>query len=261
MGVSKSHGQYQSRVVADTLLHYSLIIPAWNEAELLPLTLRDIQAAMGKVCETSGHEGELIVVDNNSTDDTASIARAAGAQVVFEPENQIARARNRGVSIATGEAFVFVDADSRCSAELLDHVLGLLGSNKVVGGGSLIKPDQPIGGAAMRTVQFWNWISRKGKMAAGCFVFCRRDAFEAVGGFNKRVYAGEEIYLSRKLKRWATKNGMTFEIAELSPVVTSVRKLQWYGPAQLALQALMVLIPGAIYSRHLCRTWYDKSRR
>ena len=43
-----------------------------------------------------GWETEVVVCDNNSTDRTAEIARAAGARVVFEPFNQIARARNTG---------------------------------------------------------------------------------------------------------------------------------------------------------------------
>lgn len=216
---------------------------------------------MREVAARSIHCGELIVVDNNSTDETAQLARAAGATVVFEPINQIARARNRGASIATGDALVFLDADSQCSATLLEYVLDLLETDKVAGGGSVIKADQAISGIARYGMQWWNWISYKGKMAAGCFVFSRRDAFDAVGGFNNQVYAGEEIYLSRKLKRWAKKHGMSFHIAQVSPVVTSVRKLQWYSSAQLVMQAVLVLIPGAIYSRRLCRTWYDRSRR
>jgi glycosyltransferase involved in cell wall biosynthesis len=242
-------------------LYYSLIIPAWNEAELLPGTLASIGEAMQEVDRLGVHHGELIVVDNNSTDDTADIAKAAGATVVFEPINQIAKARNRGASVASGNAFVFVDADSVCSAALLSHALGRLATDQVAGGGSIIAPDQAVKGAALNALRFWNWLSRKASMAAGCFIFCRRDAFEAVNGFNEKVYAGEEIYLSRKLKRWSRRRGMNFEILDVSPVITSVRKLQWYGSVQLTAQALLVMIPGAIYSRHLCRTWYDKSRR
>jgi glycosyltransferase involved in cell wall biosynthesis len=40
----------------------------------------------------------VIVVDNNSTDATAELARRGGARVVFEPVNQIARARNAGAA-------------------------------------------------------------------------------------------------------------------------------------------------------------------
>lgn len=242
-------------------MRFSLIIPAWNEADFLPATLSAIKAAIQTVEARSTHRGELIVVDNNSTDNTAAVARAAGATVVFEPVNQIARARNRGVTIAEGEALVFVDADSVCSADLLEHVLGLLDSGTVVGGGSLIAPDQDIGRIPWRAIRFWNWVSATLGLAAGCFVYCRRDAFDEVGGFNDRIYAAEEIYLSRRLKRWGRRRNMTFEITTVSPVITSTRKLDWYSPMQMTLQVVLMLIPGANHFKWLCRTWYDKTRR
>ncbi|MEK6246435.1 MAG: glycosyltransferase family A protein, partial [Pseudomonadota bacterium] len=83
---------------------------------MLAATLESIQAA-AQVFEGAGG-WELIVCDNNSTDDTAGIARAAGARVVFEPHNQISRARNRGAAGAAGEWLVFVDADSSPSPGL-----------------------------------------------------------------------------------------------------------------------------------------------
>ena len=68
----------------------SVVVPAFNEERLLGDSLRAIREAM-KAFE----DAELIVCDNNSTDRTAEIARAAGAKVVFEPVNQISRAQRR----------------------------------------------------------------------------------------------------------------------------------------------------------------------
>ena len=51
-------------------LAYSIIVPAYNEAAELPSTLSSIRAAM----EAVSHEGECIVVDNNSTDSTSTVA-------------------------------------------------------------------------------------------------------------------------------------------------------------------------------------------
>ena len=88
----------------------SIIVPALNEEKMLASSLAAIRE------EAKAFEGvadwELIVCDNNSTDRTAEIARAAGAHVVFEPVNQISRARNRGASVATGDWLIFIDADS-----------------------------------------------------------------------------------------------------------------------------------------------------
>ena len=242
-------------------MKYSLIIPAWNEAEFLLQTITLAKAVVQVVSAESVHVGDIIVVDNNSTDDTAKIAEEQGATVVFEPINQIARARNRGALAANGEALIFMDADSSCSAELLLHVLDKLATNTCVGGGSLIAPDRQITGAALRGLTLWNQLAKRARLAAGCFVYCRTDAFEQVGGFNTRVYAGEEIYLSRALKKWGRQHAMSFDIATVAPVTTSVRKLDWYSPLQIVRQALIVLVPGAVYSKRLCKTWYDPARR
>src|SRR2546427_11185726 len=64
-----------------------------------------------------GWPAELIVCDNNSDDRTAQIARAAGARGVFEPVNQIARARNTGAAHAAGDCLIFIDADPHASRE------------------------------------------------------------------------------------------------------------------------------------------------
>ena len=69
-----------------------------------------------------GWKTEIIVCDNNSTDRTASWRAPPAPRVVFEPVNQIARARNCGAAAATGDWLVFIDADSHPSAELFAEV-------------------------------------------------------------------------------------------------------------------------------------------
>ena len=78
-------------------------IPAFNEERLLGQSLAQIKSA-ANVFSMRGWEVELVVCDNNSTDRTAEIARAAGTAVVFEPFNQIARARSSqiGQALAIG---------------------------------------------------------------------------------------------------------------------------------------------------------------
>ena len=103
------------------MVKISIVVPAFNEERLLGESLAQINRA-AKAFEPPGWETELIVCDNNSTDKTAEIALEAGAMVVFEPVNQIARARNLGASAATGDWFIFIDADSQPSAELFGDV-------------------------------------------------------------------------------------------------------------------------------------------
>jgi len=203
------------------------------------------------------YDGKLVVVDNNSTDNTANIAREAGATVVFEAINQIARARNAGAAIADTEALVFLDADTQLTAELLQTGLDAIASDTVVGGGVIIELDQPPNRAARFVLNLWNWLSRRLKLAAGSFIYCRRDAFEAIGGFSSKVYAAEEIILTRRLKRWGRQHGYKFQVIADQTISTSARKIQWYSTGQLIKQFVLILIPGALYSKRLCRTWYD----
>jgi glycosyltransferase involved in cell wall biosynthesis len=82
---------------------------------------------------------ELIVCDNNSADTTAAVAEQAGCRVVFEPVNQISRARNRGASVASGKWLLFIDADSWPSRELIGDVAALLKDETCIGCGSTIR--------------------------------------------------------------------------------------------------------------------------
>src|ERR1043165_3771726 len=119
----------------------SFIIPAFNEEKLIEATLRSIGAA-AEAFQVRGWQTELIVCDNNSTDHTADVARATGAKVVFEPLNQIARARNTGASAATGDWLIFIDADSHPSRELLEDAAQAITTGRFVGGGATVKLDE-----------------------------------------------------------------------------------------------------------------------
>src|SRR6266850_6320229 len=110
-------------------MRISVIIPAFNEERLIVETLQQVQAALGAFAARQW-ESELIVCDNNSTDRTAQLARAHGAKVIFEPVNQIARARNSGAAAASGDWLIFVDADSHPSPALFEDVAEQIASGK-----------------------------------------------------------------------------------------------------------------------------------
>jgi cellulose synthase/poly-beta-1,6-N-acetylglucosamine synthase-like glycosyltransferase len=238
---------------------YSIIIPAYNEAQELPATLRAIRNAMAALPIA----GECIVVDNHSSDATAAVAMHHGAdKVVYEPINQIARARNTGTRASSGRYLIFIDADTRISPALLHTALDRLDSGRVVGGGSTLEFEGSISAVGKLGIAVWERISKATRTAAGSFLFCRREAFEAVGGFDEKLYASEEIRLSRLLRKWGRAHGQAFQIITSAPVQTSARKLQWYsGPRILAWVALMTLVPIAVRSRKLCGFWYQRPKR
>jgi glycosyltransferase involved in cell wall biosynthesis len=234
----------------------SVLIPAFNEEAQLPLTLASVRESFAEIGETAY---EVIVCDNNSTDATTPVAQQHGARVVFEPHNQIARARNTAAERSAGEWLIFLDADTRLNPEVLRTTLRLLQAGGVCGGGSTVRFDivdmKPL---HVALTALWNTISVRLALAAGSYVFCLRQAWEAVGGFDQTIYAGEEIFFSRKLKRWGRERQLKFTIIAGSPIITSSRKLEWYGQWKMLGHILRLIRPGAIKKRENCGMWYER---
>jgi glycosyltransferase involved in cell wall biosynthesis len=123
--------------------------------------------------------GEIIVVDNNSTDGTVKVAKAKNCKVVHEPFRQIAKARNTGASFAQGKYLFFIDADTLIPGPTLREALRTMQQDEVGGGGSVLSFDTTHGrfwsGKVLPAV--WNFISKNFSLFAGSFVFCRTDLF------------------------------------------------------------------------------------
>ena len=237
----------------------SLVVPAFNEERLLGKSLAEMKSAL-TAFDQLGWTTELIVCDNNSTDKTPEIARAAGATVVFEPINQIARARNCGAAAATGDWLIFVDADSHPSADLFADVAKAIQSGKYLAGGATIKFDiaSPM---ACFMAGIWVAISRLFKLMAGSFIFCETAAFREIGGFNEELFAAEELDLSKCLKQLARRKNRRVVILTEHPLVTSARKLHLYTLREhLRVLALVIWSPRSLTRREACHLWYDGRR-
>jgi glycosyltransferase involved in cell wall biosynthesis len=237
----------------------SIVIPAFNEEHLLGDSLAQIKGAAVAFARR-GWETELIVCDNNSTDRTAEIARNAGATVVFEPVNQISRARNRGAAAATGDWLVFVDADSHPSEGLFSDVAGAIESGKFVAGGATVILDKKYFVAELARV-LWNLASRSLRLLAGSFIFCEAAVFRKIGGFSLELYATEELELSQRLKQFAKENGRKVVILHRHPLVTSARKMHLYTVREhLRLLFRLSRNRQVLGSREACHLWYDGRR-
>jgi glycosyltransferase involved in cell wall biosynthesis len=179
---------------------------------------------------------------------------------VFEPHNQISRARNRGAQAAGGEWLLFVDADCSPTPELFNDLKESIERGDVLAGGSTIAA---VGSAGFRTaIRFWNALSRATHWAAGSFVFCERRAFGELRGFSEELYASEELDLFRRLKRLARERGKRIVILHRHPLVTSDRKLRLYRWGELAgFMAKFAFRPRrTLRSATECRPWYDGRR-
>lgn len=241
----------------------SFVIPAYNEAAFIERCLQYIAAAAEVCCagQTHDFDVECVVVDNNSTDATARLAEQAGATVVFEAVNQIAKARNTGARAATGDWLVFIDADCELSAGLLRDVLDLIKAGGHVGCGSLVAMhDMPR--LARRLLKLWTWLSAKLNWAAGSFVTCRADVFAALGGFNEELFVAEEIDFSRRIKKYARQQRSKFIVLREHPLQTSNRKVSLYSEQELRAQILrLILRPRkAMRDKAALAVWYDGRR-
>lgn len=234
----------------------SVLIPAFNEERLVGRVIdsvRDSFAALGR------ESYEIIVCDNNSTDGTAEIAAGKGALVVNEPHNQIARARNTAAKNARGKWLIFLDADTFLTPRLLGETMRVLEAGRICAGGSTLKFDkEDIGWFPKFLFHAWNSVSGIVNLAAGSYIFCPRQAWADVGGFDEEIYAGEEIFFSRSLKLWARKRRMKFKILTVSPIITSARKMEWYDSWQLLGHVLRMMIPGSMRRRDACGLWYSR---
>ncbi len=229
----------------------SIIIPAYNEAAHIGPTVRAARDAAA----TLGEAYEVIVVNDASEDDTAARAAAAGARVVDVRCRQISATRNAGAAAAAGDVLVFVDADTLLPRRTLAEAWAAL-QRGAVAGGAPVAFDQGASAAGRFAVSLWNLTSRVMNWAAGSFLFARKGPFDAVGGFDERYYAAEELLLSDALKRLGP-----FAIVGC-PVVTSSRKERTHTwTSHFILLAKVVLTRGrCLRRRDGLHIWYDGQR-
>lgn len=229
----------------------SFIVPAHNEERLLGATLQAINA----VAQALEEPCEVIVVDDGSTDRTADIGREHGAQVVAVAHRQIAATRNAGARAARGDVFIFVDADTLVHEALVRLALKAL-RDGAVGGGAVVRFDGAMPLYARVMVPLVVRLLQLSRLAAGCFVFCTRTAFEAVGGFDEAYFAAEELKLSQALKR----QGKFVILRE--PVLSSGRKLRTHSPREMLALVGRLTTGGlnAVKQRQGLDLWYAKRR-
>ena len=230
----------------------SFIVPAYNEEVMVGETLRVLATSARRL----GEPFELIVVDDASTDATPAIARAHGAAVLRVDLHRISAVRNAGARLAAGELLVFVDADTLVPPATLEQMLAAV-RRGAIGGGARVRLDEhglPVWARALSA--FTCWLVYRLRIAGGCFLFARRAAFDAAGGFDERYYASEEIHLGRALKRIGR-----FDLVA-APVMSSGRKLRLFSGWQLLRHELRFMALGwpALRRRDGLEFWYDGRR-
>lgn len=230
----------------------SFIVPAYNEEVMIGATLRALSASARALNEPF----EVIVVDDASTDATATVARAQGASVLGVNLRKISAVRNAGARIAKGDLLVFVDADTLVPEASLRGMLAALAGGAIAGGARVRFDGHGIGAWARALGEIGCWVLFHLGFAGGCFLFARRAAFEAAGGFDERYFASEEIHMKLALGRL----GRFAMVPEA--VITSGRKLRLFTGGQILRQVLWLAMRGlaAVRRREGLDFWYNGRR-
>jgi glycosyltransferase involved in cell wall biosynthesis len=128
----------------------SIVIPAYNEEATIAEVVRDF----------ASHPAvdEVVVVDNNCRDRTAELARGAGARVVAESDPGYGCALRRGLSEATGEILVMVEADGSFKALDVPKFLAYMGEGTMVLGTRTTR-QMVQQGANMRSILRWGNVT------------------------------------------------------------------------------------------------------
>lgn len=204
----------------------SIIIPAHDEERYIGETLEHINRARAYLQGKREQPVEVMVVDNASTDGTASIARDHGANVLHETVRNIGHVRNAGVKASNGDVLVFVDADTLIPETLLWLIAQAMDSPECIGGAVAIdhRPGRFLVRAYLKLWEVGNLLG----MAQGATQFCRRDAFMELKGYDETFYMGEDVDFYWRLRKHAKRKGRVLAFIDDVQVTPSTRRFdQW----------------------------------
>lgn len=199
-------------------MRLSIVVPALDEAGQIAATLATAHGP---------RVVEVLVVDGGSRDETAALARRAGA-TVLTAERGRARQMNAGAAAATGDALLFLHADTRLPPGFDAAIAAALADPAVVGGrfDLRLEPATPF---LDLTAALINLRSRLTRIATGDqALFVRRAVFVAMGGFADLPLM-EDVAFTRALKR---RGGIA---CLRDRVATSSRRWRRDGPLRTVL--------------------------
>ncbi len=198
---------------------FSFIIPALNESAYIGPCIKSIK-------NQTLQDYEIIVVDSNSRDDTAQIAKGLGAAVLLEAKKGPGAARNTGARQARGRTLIFADADVRFAPDFLHEFSLRFGK----AGGCIFNLHAHDAKSASEASSYL-WVSKIARFfismgipftAGSCFAY-NKEVFDKVGGFNERFLTNEDHELAKRVSRL-----QRFVFIDI-PVYTSARRAQKTG--------------------------------
>ena len=191
----------------------SVVIPVANEASALPGCLKRIKGA----------PNEVIVVDAESEDGTAALAKDGGCQLLPHPERHRARQMNAGAAQARGSILLFLHADTLLPLGALPKIIDAVERRRVVGGAfsRRYRSASPVLACTARLAALRNRLF--GWYLGDQAIFVRRDVFQRMGGY-RDIPIFEDLDFSRRLR------ALGHTITLTPPVQSSARRFAAKGP-------------------------------
>ncbi len=218
----------------------SIIIPALNEEKYIGGILKSLKLQ-------TFHDYEIIVADAGSTDATRQIAESFGCRIVHG--GSPARGRNEGAKEASGEIFLFLDADNFLPAQdFLEKVLRRFREKKAQVASFPIYPaDNPIDKSIYSIYNAWVSITQKFLPHATNSIMVAREVHFRIGGFDEEIKLAEDHDYARRAARCGR-----FIFISGSPIFTSSRRFERDGRIPTYLKYLLagiyILLVGPIKS-------------
>lgn len=204
----------------------SVIVPVFNEAETLEATIAALHSETAPL--------EIIVVDAESSDEGALVAKKAGARIVRSHFRQRAHQLNLGAQHARAEIIIFLHADTILPSTAIDRMVNVLRVPTIVGGAFRRRYASP---SILLRITCLLALCRNlliGWHLGDQAMFVRRSVFFRLGGF-REVDQFEDLDFSRRLKRFG-------RIVTLTPCVTSSARRFDGGAARTTLRDFALTI-------------------
>ena len=226
-------------------MHISIIIPALNEAACISETLAALRKLDG--------EKEIILVDGGSSDDTRTIAAAAGVAVSTAPRGRGTQL-HAGAVAATGDVLWFVHADTVPPPHALTEILNCLDDPSIAGGNFGLLFDGPSR-AARQLTAIYPFLRMMRLSYGDSGIFVRRTVYDAIGGV-RPLALFEDLDLLRRLRN----SGRFVHLP--SQIRTSSRRFEKRNFAGMWMHwtVLQILYWCGVSPNWLAR-WYGHARR
>jgi glycosyltransferase involved in cell wall biosynthesis len=233
---------------------FSLVIPAYNEEALLPRLLDSVDRARSAYGDAAAIE--VVVADNASTDRTAAIAAERGCRVSPVEKRVIAASRNGGARVAQGDIVCFIDADMQIHPQTFVEIDKAIANDRCVGGASGVTMERWSLGVALTFALIIPMVLLTGM--DGGVAFCRKQDFDALGGYNENLLLAEDVDFLWRLRRLGKSRGQRLFRTTCAKAIASTRKFDEFGDWHYFGFALELLRYGK--ARFADKYWYRPQR-